>query len=90
MSYGTHDLAGNIGVAMILFAYLFVQLGRLDVRGLTASLVNAAGAGLVVASLMVEFNLSAFIVESCWCLISLFGAGRALRDRRATPSPPTP
>jgi hypothetical protein len=64
MNYGVHDLLGNIGVALILGAYLLVQLGRLDPRGLTGSLINAAGAALVVASLAVDFNLSAFVVES--------------------------
>ena len=90
MSYGVHDLLGNVGVAMILIAYMLVQLGRLDARGLVASLVNAAGAGLVVLSLSVDFNLSAFVVETMWCLISLFGVARALGARRFRSSPPTP
>ena len=89
-NYGAHDLLGNIGVAMILAAYLLVQLGRLDARGLAGSLTNAAGAALVVVSLTVDFNLSAFVVESAWCLISLFGAVRALRARRLSSSPPRP
>jgi len=90
MAYGAHDLIGNLGVAMILIAYLLVQLGRLDPRGFTGSMVNAIGAGLVVVSLTVEFNLSAFVVEAAWCVISLFGAARALRARRLSSSPPTP
>ena len=90
MTYGPHDLLGNLGVAMILAAYLLVQLGRLDARGLTGSLINAIGAALVVVSLTVDFNLSAFVVESAWCMISLFGAARALRARRVRSSPPTP
>ena len=84
MSYGWHDLAGNIGVALILGAYLLVQLGRLDARSLAGTLVNAFGAGLVVLSLTVDFNLSAFVVEAAWCAISLFGAARALRAGRVT------
>jgi hypothetical protein len=90
MSYGAHDLIGNLGVAMILFAYLLVQLGRLDPRGVAGSSVNAIGAFLVVVSLIVDFNLSAFIVEAAWCLISLFGIARALGARRIRSSPPTP
>lgn len=90
MTYGVHDLLGNLGVAMILFAYLLVQLGKLDARGLHATLANALGAALVVLSLTVDFNLSAFVVEAAWCLISLFGAARALHARRVNPSPPTP
>ena len=84
MTYGWHDLAGNVGVALILITYLLVQLGRLDVRGVGATLVNALGAGLVVLSLTVDFNLSAFVVESAWCAISLFSCMRALRARRVT------
>ena len=90
MTYGAHDLLGNLGVAMILLAYLMVQLGRLDARGLTATVVNAIGAALVVLSLTVDFNLSAFVVETAWCLISLFGVVRALGARRVSSSPPTP
>lgn len=90
MSYGIHDLIGNIGVAIILLAYLLVQTGRLDARGLGYSVVNAAGAGLIVISLAVDFNLSAFIVEASWTMISLYGIARALRERRVTSSPPTP
>jgi paired small multidrug resistance pump len=85
MNYGLHDLAGNIGVALILGAYLLVQLGRLDARSVAGTMTNAIGAGLIVLSLSVDFNLSAFVVESAWCAISLFGAARALRARRLTP-----
>jgi len=89
MGYGAHDLLGNIGVALILLAYLLVQLGKLDPRGLAGSAVNAIGAFLVVLSLTVDFNLSAMIVEAAWCLISLFGIARALRARQISSSPPT-
>ena len=81
MDYGLHDLLGNVGVTLILAAYVLVQAGRLDARGLAASLVNAIGAALIVASLSVDFNLSAFVVEAAWCLISLLGVARTLRAR---------
>lgn len=88
MSYGLHDLVGNSGVALILVSYLLMQTGRLDARGLRYSLANAVGAGLVVISLGVDFNLSAFIVEAFWALISVYGVSRALRERRVTSSTP--
>lgn len=90
MSYGAYDVIGNAGVAMILIAYLLVQLDRLDARGVAYSLVNAVGASLVVVSLVVDFNLSAFIVEVFWALISLYGLVRSLRARRISSSPPRP
>ena len=81
--YHWHDFVGNLGVAAIIVSYLLMQIGRLDARGLLYSAVNAAGASLVLISLVVEFNLSAFIVEFFWALISLFGMARVFRSRRS-------
>ena len=83
MDYGWHDLAGNVGVATIIGTYLALQLGRIDGRGLIYSAANAAGAALVLASLWVDFNLSAFVIESFWVAISLIGVVRGIRDRSA-------
>lgn len=80
--YYWHDFIGNVGVAAIIVSYLLMQLGRLDARGLSYAAVNAAGAGLVLVSLTIEFNLSAFIVELFWALISLFGIVRVVGERR--------
>lgn len=82
MEYQWHDVVGNAGVALILSAYLLLQLGRLDGRGLTYSVLNAVGAGGILLSLTYDFNLSAFIVEAFWVLISLIGIVRGLRERR--------
>ncbi|HXD32844.1 MAG TPA: hypothetical protein VN643_17100 [Pyrinomonadaceae bacterium] len=76
MKYGWYDLAGNIGVAMMVMAYLLLQVGKLRINDLSYSLVNALGAALVLISLLYSFNLSAFLVEGFWLLISLFGLFR--------------
>ena len=83
MNYAWHDLAGNVGVAVIVATYLLLQLNKLDGRGLTYSLLNAAGAGLVALSLLYDFNASAFAVEAFWVLISLIGVWRCLRGTKA-------
>lgn len=75
MRYGLLDFLGNIGVAMMMIAYLLLQLDRLK-HGLTYSVVNAVGASLVVISLLTNFNLSAFLMEAFWVLISLIGIVR--------------
>ncbi len=74
-----HDLAGALGVVCIVATYLLLQLERLDARSLAYSGANALGAGLVLASLAVEWNASAAAVEGFWLLISLVGVARALR-----------
>jgi hypothetical protein len=81
MKYGLFDFVGNLGVVIMIVAYLLLQLNRLDMNALTYSLLNAFGAGLVILSLTVNFNLSAFIMEVFWVLISLIGVYRYLRTR---------
>jgi len=81
MKYGLFDLLGNVGVVIMIVAYLLLQLNRLDSNSLAYSLLNAFGAGLVILSLSVNFNLSAFIMEAFWILISLIGIYQYLRTR---------
>lgn len=79
MNYGLIDLVGIIGVAIIVVAYLMLQLEKLRSTDLVYSVMNALGASLIVASLIVDFNLSALLMEVFWVLISFIGIGRHLR-----------
>ena len=81
MSYAWFDFVGNAGVVMILATYLGVQLDRLDARSVVYSVLNAIGAGLITLSLCFDFNLSAFVIEVAWVLISLYGIVVRLRQR---------
>ncbi len=83
MGYGWHDLMGNIGVAVIILSYLALQLERVDSRSIRYSILNGVGALLVIFSLMFEFNLSAFIIEVFWVLISVLGIIRRLKVNKA-------
>ena len=80
MKYGLLDFVGNVGVVIMMIAYLLLQLNKLS-NGLLYSSLNAIGAGLVVMSLLVNFNLSAFLMEAFWVLISFVGIYRSLRSR---------
>lgn len=84
MNYGVLDFVGNLGVLILIVAYLLLQLNRLG-NGLLYSLLNAAGAGLIAVSLLGNFNLSAFIIEVFWMLISFLGIYRSLRTRPVQP-----
>jgi hypothetical protein len=79
MNYGLIDLVGIIGVVIIVVAYLMLQLERIKSTDLSYSVMNALGASLIVASLIVDFNLSALLMEVFWVLISFIGIGRHLR-----------
>lgn len=70
------DIVGAVGVALIIGTYLLLQFERLASDRPLYSVLNAAGASLIIVSLFFEFNLSAFVVEFFWLLISLFGIGK--------------
>ena len=81
MSYGPLDLVGNVGVVVLMITYLMLQLNKLRSDGLAYSLLNAVGASLIIVSLIVDFNLSALLMEVFWVLISFVGIYRYFRLR---------
>ena len=81
MKYGLLDLVGNVGVVVLMIAYLMLQLNKLSSAGLAYSLLNAVGASFIIVSLVVDFNLSALLMEVFWVLISFVGIYRYFRLR---------
>ena len=73
MQYAWYDFAGNVGVAFMVVAYLLLQAEKIRSSDLSYSLMNGLGAVLVLISLLYQFNVSAFLVELFWLLISLYG-----------------
>ena len=73
MQYAWYDFAGNIGVALMVVGYLLLQAEKIRSSDLSYSLMNGVGALLVLISLLYRFNLSAFLVEAFWLLISIYG-----------------
>ena len=82
MDYQLHDFFGNIGVVLILASYLMVQLRKMDATALPYVVSNCLGAALILYSLIFDFNLSAFVIEIVWVLISLVGMARIYLERR--------
>ena len=73
MQYAWYDFVGTIGTAVIIVTYILLQIERIKSSSLIYSLLNAAGAAMIIVSLLFSFNFSAFMVEFFWLLISLFG-----------------
>lgn len=73
MQYAWYDVVGSVGVGIIIFTYVLLQLEKIRSESLLYSLLNATGASLIIVSLIFNFNFSAFIVEFFWVLISLYG-----------------
>jgi membrane-associated HD superfamily phosphohydrolase len=78
VDYSWFDLVGNVGVLLMVVAYLLLQLEKLASSAVSYLLLNAVGAVLVIISLMFRFNLSAFFMEAFWLLISLYGLTKSL------------
>lgn len=71
-----YNTVGTIGVLVILGTYFLLQTGRLRADQLLYSVLNLTGASCIVFSLVFDFNLPSFFVESAWVLISLIGMWR--------------
>ena len=76
MRYDWYDFVGSIGVGIIIFTYILLQIGKIRSENLVYSLLNTLGASLIIISLIFNFNFSAFIVEFFWVLVSLYGVGK--------------
>ena len=84
MTYSIYDVLGNIGVFLIILMYFLLQIQKLSSESLLYSVLNALGASLIIVSLLFDFNLSAFIIELFWVIISLIGIGKYYLHRNKT------
>ena len=82
MNFNLFDVAGFVGVLLIVIAYLLLQLDKLPNSSLSFSLMNATGSLLIMFSLAFKFNVSAFLIEVFWFLISLLGLTKWLIARK--------
>lgn len=80
-----HDIIGTAGATIILVSYFLLQTERLSATDLSYSVLNGLGAALILISLSVDFNLSAFIVEAFWLAISLLGVVRYYHNKNGAP-----
>ncbi len=70
-------IAGFIGAAIIIVAYFANQTGRLRSDDWRFPLANLAGAVLILASLLTQWNFPSVVIEAFWIAISLYGLLRA-------------
>lgn len=84
MTFEWYDWVGVLGTLMILGGFALLQAGKLSGNGLVYQLLNLFGAGGVLVSLWGSFNLSVFLLEVAWMVISLYGIAKTLRQRRTS------
>ena len=73
------DVIGLFGVSMLLLVYFLLNTDKLLAVSLKYQLLNLIGAVAILISLFFHFNLSSFVIEIAWILISLIGIRRALK-----------
>jgi hypothetical protein len=78
---GGPDIAGLVGVAMMVFAYAASALGKLDPTRAKALLLNLIGSALVIYSLAYAWNVSSFVMEAVWFLVAAVGLVRLAMKR---------
>jgi hypothetical protein len=86
VDYALHNVVGNVGVLLIVGSYFLVQIRRMSALNPPYILLNGLGALLILYSLWFDFNLSAFLIEVIWLVISLLGLGRYYLERRRRPA----
>lgn len=73
MQLSIPDVIGILGVIIIIIGYMLLQLERIDAKDLSFSILNTLGAFLIIISLLYDWNLSSFIMEFTWMMISFYG-----------------
>jgi hypothetical protein len=75
-------IVGLAGMIVTLVAYFLLQAQKLHGNGLIYQLMNAIGAlGVALSLVFGAFNLSAFLLEAVWFVISIYGIVVARRVR---------
>jgi hypothetical protein len=82
MKLSIYDLAGFLGAAIIVVAYLAMQQRWLNALDWRFSAANLLGSLLILISLWFEWNFPSVVIEIFWALISLMGLARSLAERR--------
>ncbi len=85
MTFPWYDLAGYLGVALVLLAFLLLQAHKLRGNGLIYQLMNVIGAIGVILSLSFgqgPINWPAFLMQLAWIVIGVFGMVHATDMRR--------
>jgi multidrug transporter EmrE-like cation transporter len=75
------DIIGLLGVASMVIAFTLFQLQKIQ-GGTLYSSMNAFGSICVLYSLVYDFNMSAFIMESIWLVMSLYGIIILVKDTK--------
>ena len=76
------DAFGLTGVFLMIYCYARLQWQRDYAKKFSYSLLNLTGAIFLMVSLCYNWNLPAFVSNTFWGLISMYGIYRCLKYMR--------
>ncbi len=76
------DWVGLAGTMSVLLAYFLLQVGKLHGQRIIFQLMNMLGAIGLLVSLYGKFNLSVFLMETVWALVSAFGIWQSAKRKQ--------
>jgi len=79
MNIDGYDLIGIIGVSISLFCYARVQWRRDYAKEISYSFLNFLSSLLYMLAIFHHWNVAAFISNTVWMLISMYGVYRCLK-----------
>ncbi|MET0240705.1 MAG: hypothetical protein ABW184_12495 [Sphingobium sp.] len=80
MSSSLANIVGMIGSGLMVIAYAYSNIAK-QINFLLFNLLNLVGSLLLIASLMVHYNMASMALEIVWTLIALFGLVRIWLQR---------
>ncbi|MDF3054689.1 MAG: hypothetical protein K0Q74_596 [Gammaproteobacteria bacterium] len=67
------NIIGILGVVVLLAAYFLLQIGKIKGGDYAYSVANLFGSLMILYSVFYAWNIAAFIIETAWALISMYG-----------------
>ena len=86
MTFDAANIVGLVGSLIFIAAFAYANAAQ-QFDKLWFNLANLIGAGLLLWSLSVHFNLAAFVLEVAWAVIAEIGLIGAVRQRRSKAAP---
>ena len=75
------DIVGLVGSALMVIAFAYSNVAR-TMNLMLFNLLNLVGSALLIASLLVHFNIASMLLEVVWLAIAAAGLVKAILARR--------
>ncbi len=76
------DILGITGVLVVLLDYYLLQSEKIKSTQVIYPLLNLIGGVLITISLFKDWNLSAFLMETSWVAVSVYGIYHILKKKK--------